>query len=363
MHAVETTTSEYICDGSQIIRTVTTDGTSTAAAPAGTVWVSPTSASIVSEKYDEYTIYFTLPSEARTFLATITETATVVGNCPGNPSTETRTDERWISYWDFTTATVDTTGTAHLKSTKTYDHDANTHDTVTVDLTGCGEALGTNWVDRFPIPYITNGKVNEKKALAALSSKFRSKALSFISVLRQAGATVKVTTTTRPQARAYLMAKSLAIAQGKVDPEDVATYPGTDASGRAVKGDGAVVPICWVNRDENGAVDETQTKTLALNMVNAYRIKGASAYPTEHMKGTAIDLDITWPKNKALQIYEGPYAAQRTLITIKGRRDGANPLLWKLGQTYGVIKGPPGKDSKGKDMRIVDYPHWSVNGK
>jgi hypothetical protein len=225
----------------------------------------------------------------------------------------------------------------------------------------CGEALGKQWVSRYPMPY-----TNEAEALAQLKTSFRSKVTAFIAALRKAGAKVKVTVTYRPQARAYLMANAWAIAKKGKDPKTVKPYPGVDSTGKAVKSDGEKVNICWLAKDSNGTYSKSLTVQKANEMVQEYKITGTAGYPSQHMYRTAIDMTITWGK-APLKIQQGtilPKGAKRKTVSIAtGKHDSTNPVLWEVGATYGVIKGPPGKNKAGVDMRIDDKVHWSVNGK
>lgn len=240
-------------------------------------------------------------------------------------------------------------------------------ETATWKFSGCGEELGAQWVDRFPLSYVNKQKkVDEKKALAALTPKFSSQAKAFITALRNASATITVNTTYRPQPRAYLIANAWFIYDGTLDASEVAKYPGVDRNGKAVESDGSIVPICWQARNSTtGAVDDDQTDTLAAAMVTAYGIDGAAGYPSEHMKKTAIDLTISW-KN-ALVLRQGPILPKgtpRAAVRItSGTKNGTNLALWRVGATYGIIKGPQGKNKKNQDLRIVDAVHWSASGK
>lgn len=367
-HSTETRIQTYDCThGSYSYTEVKTiDGTSTGSFPGGTVRIGPTFVS-------KYALTDILPSNITTIPVTVTTTTTYSGGssqCPSpDNSTETTTDTQYLptnSLFDLTLADPEK---PEFSGSVTEDSVYNpsftdvytASETTTWNFSGCGEELGSQWADRFPLPY-----TNEKEALAQLSPSFGPKVKKFITALRNASATVTVNTTYRPQPRAYLMANAWLIYDDKIKPSAVAKYPGVDRDGKAVKSDGSIVPICWQARNSTtGAVDDDQTDTLADAMVTAYDIDGAAGYPTEHMKRNAVDISISW-KN-ALVIRQGPILPKgtpRAAVRItSGKKDGSNAALWRVGASYGIIKGPLGKNKKNQDLRVVDKVHWSTSGK
>jgi hypothetical protein len=110
--------------------------------------------------------------------------------------------------------------------------------------------------------------------------------------------------------------------------------------------------------------DPRLTKQAALQMMLRYTIKykpargvGDPAQVSNHVKGLAIDMTLTW--SKPISVVVGPDAS----VTYKGivyepgdlvivpRGSGATSgLLHQIGATYGVIK------------LVRDRPHWSFDG-
>lgn len=363
-HSTEVITSTVTCFNGATetghysrIDTNTIDGTGTGTLAAGKVRVSGSGTS--------YSLSDVLDSSSDSVPIAKTRVITYSGGngaCPPPAgSTITSSDSLFISYDDTVTMPLSDPNVAVFSGSTTHldADDANVTIGTSWNLQGCGEPPGKQWAQRFALPY-----KNEKDALAQLSSTFGSKVQKFIKTLRNGGATVNVNTTYRPQSRAYLMANAWAIANGK-DATTVVAYPGTDKAGKPVSSDGALVPICWIARNTTGAKDDTRTTVLASEMVSAFGIDGAAGYPSEHMKRTAVDLSISW--KGVLSILQGPIVpkgTKRVAVRItSGKRDGTNTALWGIGATYGIIKGPRGSNSKGKDLRTVDTVHWSADGK
>jgi len=98
----------------------------------------------------------------------------------------------------------------------------------------------------------------------------------------------------------------------------------------------AGVDIIW---DHPNAVSAAQA------MVNRYEMAFVAALTSNHTKGVAIDMDITW--SGTLHIKEADGTTQ-TIST--GPRDNNNRELQAVGRGYGVIK------------LVSDPPHWSVDG-
>ena len=342
---------------------ITTDGTGTTSLPAKSVSITGSGSS--------YSLNAGLTSESDhvdTTSVRVISFSGGSGDCEP-PEGQTITTEAFsvVKHDDSTTVTPVTSG-GTTTFTGSISHLDEYNPTQTIGMTwnlrtydSCGERLGSQWVDRYPMPY-----TDEAGALAALKSSFRTKVESFIAALRSAGATVTVKVTFRPQARAYLMANAWAIAKLGKDPRTIKVYPGVNNSGKAVKSDGETVKICWYAKDSNGAYNRIETLKLANKMVTAYGITGTAAYPSKHTERTAIDMTVSWGK-KPLKILQGPKVpkgSKRAFVTIKtGNHNETNPALWRVAATYGVIKGPPGTNSKGVDMRIADRVHWSASGK
>ncbi len=180
---------------------------------------------------------------------------------------------------------------------------------------------GPVWVSRFP----------NSISVDDLVDPFKSNAKKFISALRNAGATVSISSTLRSKERAYLMHWSFKISAG-YSPENVPAMQG--------------VEIEWVHRDDKGKANLPASKTAADMMVSGYEIAYEPALASRHTEGKAIDMDISWT-TPDLTITDGAGKS----VTIKtGLKNGSNAELHKVGASYAVIK------------LLSDPPHWSSDG-
>lgn len=184
------------------------------------------------------------------------------------------------------------------------------------------EASGAAWVARFPTSTSTSD----------LEGDFRGNTERFIAALRSAGAAVRISATRRPAERAYLMHYAFKIAKEGMDPANVPPMEG--------------VAIDWVHHDAQGAPDLAASRHAAERMVAAYAIVYAPALKSQHTRGLAIDMTITW--SGTLSIVDG---SGQTIQIATGPRDGAgNTELHRVGLSYGVHK------------LVRDKPHWSSDG-
>lgn len=160
-----------------------------------------------------------------------------------------------------------------------------------------------------------------------LEPGFRSRVESFVDSLRHAGANVVVKSTLRNPLRAYLMHYSWRIAYGEVEPEDVPKRGGVD--------------IEW----DHG--DLEKSRAGAEEMVKLFGMAHVAALNSNHIRGKAIDMNISW-KNTLVMTRPPPLLAR-----IESRpRTGQNRELHEIGATvFGVRK-----------LRS-DPPHWSSDGK
>ena len=228
--------------------------------------------------------------------------------------------------------------------------------TTNVNLVGCGEESGGQWVKRFA----------PDNRLSALNDSFETNVRAFIAALRAAGATVTINQVYRPQPRAYLMHYSWRIAYGrgtgkysKVEPDKVPPYDEGPEK----------VPICWMFRDDTrnaGSYVKNASIGLAEAMAGRYGYRivvgHGAAYPTNHEKRTAIDMNIQWegvlrikPGKKA-PFYSDLVDPERRgkVEIVGGPRTGMHPRLRRVGKSYGVIKYV--------NAVTPDPPHWSANG-
>jgi hypothetical protein len=168
-------------------------------------------------------------------------------------------------------------------------------------------------------------KYPNSTSLADLDADFRAKVNDFLAALKDAGASVTISTTKRNKDRAYLMHYSWAIAKGEISPRNVPAQPGVD--------------IDW----DHG--DDTASREAAQEMVSLFGMAHQAALTSRHIEGKAIDMNITWSDTLKIKKKDG------TVVEIGAPRTGSgNTTLHGVGKTYGVIK------------LVTDAPHWSTDG-
>jgi hypothetical protein len=209
-------------------------------------------------------------------------------------------------------------------------------------------------------------------SLTTLNTTFRPNARDFIDALREAGASVKVASTRRPEQRQYLMHWCWRIRndyhwfdapKACKDPEgeDHTWFPQITPDYSGDMTDGAVEIIWqWISP----ALEPTPCKVrgLACNGEHVYQRHGAFdaankmkngyglVYPparnSRHNEGRAIDMTITWSGDLTIEKKDG------TSTTISSSpKNGRNTDLHIVGATYGVRK------------LVSDPPHWSDDGR
>lgn len=184
------------------------------------------------------------------------------------------------------------------------------------------ELSGAQWVARFP----------DGGATSQLADDFRAGCEAFIAAMKAAGASVTVSSTRRPDQRAYLMHFAWKIHKQTLNPQNAPPESG--------------VNIEWVHRTAGGAVDMTASRKAATAMVNGYGIAFAPARKSRHTEGRAIDMTIKWTGKLDIKRKNG------TPTTITSTpRNGFNTQLRNVGLTYSVKKHP------------TDPPHWSTDGR
>lgn len=183
------------------------------------------------------------------------------------------------------------------------------------------ELSGAKWVARFP----------DGGATSALSNDFRPGCEAFIAAMKAAGAIVTVSSTRRPDERAWLMHHAWKVHKQTLNPQNVPAKAG--------------VNIEWVHRTAGGAVDLAASRKAATAMVNGYGIAFQPAINSRHTEGRAIDMSIKWTGTLTVNKKNG------TPTSISDApRNGFNTQLRSVGKTYGVTKHP------------TDPPHWSTDG-
>ena len=178
-----------------------------------------------------------------------------------------------------------------------------------------GELSGSAWVSKFPA----------STSLDDLKDPFKTNCKDFVAALEAAGATVSISTTYRPDERAFLMHYAYQVAKGTIAASDVPAKAG--------------ININWVHPTD------AASKKAAQEMVDGYGIVYAPTYPSNHSGKTAVDMDISWSGPLKIKNKDGTEAEIKS-----GAQDGTNTELHKVGATYSVIK------------LVSDKPHWSATG-
>lgn len=164
-----------------------------------------------------------------------------------------------------------------------------------------------------------------------LVEPFRSNTKSFIKALKDAGATVIVSTTRRSDKRAYLFHSSWKISQGKCKASDPPTLAGVD--------------IQW----DHGT--EPESKRGALEMVDGFGLAVAPqsinppSLTSHHITGNAVDMTIKWAGTISIK-----ERAETTVAVPFMSNVNLNSALHGVGDSYGVKK------------LNTDAPHWSIDG-
>jgi len=164
-----------------------------------------------------------------------------------------------------------------------------------------------------------------------LDPSFKSSVESFIKALKDAGATVDISTTRRSAKRAYLMHWAWKISQAKCKASEATAMAGVD--------------IEW----DHG--DETKTKNGAQQMVNGFGLAvppdstNPPSLTSNHISGKAIDMTIDWTGKIKIKKKDGTEVEVEYMDNVN-----ANTVLHGVGASYLVKK------------LVTDAPHWSTDG-
>jgi hypothetical protein len=161
-------------------------------------------------------------------------------------------------------------------------------------------------------------------SLDDLAPDFRDKAKRFIVAMRAGGARVTLTSTRRNTIRAYLMHYSWAISNGDIAAANVPAEPGC--------------AIIW----DHG--DVAQSRRAAQDMRDLFALVYEPSLKSRHIEGRAVDMVIGWTGTIKVKDAGGKS------IPLSSPTDGTNPVLHRIGASYGVIK------------LLSDPPHWSSDG-
>lgn len=180
---------------------------------------------------------------------------------------------------------------------------------------------GTNWWHTYQASYPNSSSVDD------LESGFRSRVEDFIASLRQAGASVRISSTRRNPDRAYLMHFSWRIAHGDIDPKDVPKRSG--------------VPIEWDHGDVG------KSRDAAAEMVKLFGMAHVASLRSNHLAGKAIDMTISW-QGELVLTKPAPLLARIS----SQPRSGQNKELHSIAADVFEVK-----------KLVSDPPHWSVDGR
>ncbi|WP_352288025.1 hypothetical protein [Psychrobacter sp. GW64-MNA-CIBAN-0177] len=173
---------------------------------------------------------------------------------------------------------------------------------------------GAHWHSRF----------KASTSLDDLSEPFKSNAKKFISALKAANISVRISTTYRPDARSYLMYYSTNIKRGKISPEKVPPWPG-------------------VNIDWTHGGNKSKAVEAARAMHASYGIGGnpvGKPSNSNHNVGLAVDMTVTNYSGKT--------------ISLNGNK-------YKINEFNDLV-------AAGKKVSVIwygskDKPHWSQTGR
>jgi len=176
-----------------------------------------------------------------------------------------------------------------------------------------------------------NAHAKNSNNVEDLAEPFRSNAKAFIKALKDAGATVTISTTKRNAKRAYLFHWSWKISQGKCKASEAAKMTGVD--------------IQWDHGNEADSKKGAQQMVTGFGLAVPPKSSNPPALTSNHISGKAIDLTIKWTgilkvKNKNGVESSIPFNANVN----------QNSTLHEAGASYGVKK------------LKSDAPHWSYDG-
>jgi hypothetical protein len=167
-----------------------------------------------------------------------------------------------------------------------------------------------------------------RRGLEYLEGDFRDNASKFVEALRKAGATVSIGSTRRDKIRAHLMHYSWKVSRGDLRASEVPSVAGLD--------------IQWDHGDEKAS------RKAAGEMVRLFNMAHIASLSSNHIRGTAIDMTISW---KGDLIIEVPGKDNPAVIRTGPRTGAGNRQLHRIGRSFGVYK------------LLKDPPHWSHNGR
>lgn len=176
-----------------------------------------------------------------------------------------------------------------------------------------------------------NAHAKNSTSIEDLVEPFKANAKSFIKALRDAGATVSVSTTRRSDKRAYLFHWCWKIGLGKVKASDATAKAGVD--------------IEWDHGDAAKSKQGAQEMISGFGLAVPPNSTNAPALLSNHTPGKAIDMDIAWTGTLKVKKKDGTEESVLFMANVK-----KNTKLHAVGASYGVKK------------LATDAPHWSLDG-
>ena len=198
----------------------------------------------------------------------------------------------------------------------------STGDSASQTTTNSSQLSGETWWRA------NQGKYQNRRGLEYLTGSFRENATRFVSALRKAGATISIGSTLRHKTRAHLMHYSWQLSKGNVRAKDVPSLQG--------------LSIEW----DHG--DESVSRKAAGKMKQLFNMAYYASLTSNHIRGHAVDMTITWKGNLTVKI---PGRHEAEVIRTGPRNGSGNRQLHQLGREFGVKK------------LVKDAPHWSHNGR
>lgn len=177
-----------------------------------------------------------------------------------------------------------------------------------------------------------NANAKNSRSVDDLESTFRSNTKAFIKALKDAGATISISTTKRNKKRAYLFHWSWKISQGKCKPSDANKMPGID--------------IQWDHGDSAKSIAGALEMVKGFGLAVPPRSNNPPSLTSNHISGKAIDMTIKWNGTIKVKKKNGAEVS----ITYS-QNVNTNTALHSIGDSYGVKK------------LKTDSPHWSHNGR
>ena len=181
--------------------------------------------------------------------------------------------------------------------------------------------------------WVTWANANAKNSTSVedLAEPFRSNAKAFIQALRDAGATVDVSTTRRSDKRAYLFHWCWKIGLGQAQASDATALAGVD--------------IEWDHGDAEGSKQGAKEMISGFGLAVPPSSTNAPALNSNHIAGTAIDMNIAWIGTMTIKMKDGTTESVVFMPDVN-----QNTKLHAVGASYGLKK------------LTTDTPHWSIDG-